>query len=251
MFRRIFALCNLGLLAALGSLVAPNPSMAQQGEHLYQWSGGWDRVSPNTSSRVASGEAFYATPSPYYSNRAYANASSTQIQSADGYVSTSVGGNGSAVNRAALINVSVAADAEIWFNDAKTKQRGESRQFVSPPVIPGRDYFYEIKATWMEDGKKVTRSRRVTVHAGDVIHVSFGLRHAALGAGGPGYHYTYATGPESRSYYYAPETLPLRRTSPSRPAEVHLDGTAHQESGFHAIHWGSDPSDAFYLSSGQ
>jgi uncharacterized protein (TIGR03000 family) len=57
--------------------------------------------------------------------------------------------------------------------DTKTTQKGELRHFVSPPLTPGRDDFYEIKAKWTEGGKEFTRSRHVTVHAGDVINVSF------------------------------------------------------------------------------
>src|SRR5260370_27645314 len=65
------------------------------------------------------------------------------------------------VEKPALIDVLVPADAEIWFDGAKTVQNGEFRQFVSPPLMPGHDFFYEIKARWMENGKKIARSRRV------------------------------------------------------------------------------------------
>jgi uncharacterized protein (TIGR03000 family) len=44
---------------------------------------------------------------------------------------------------------------------------------VSPPLTPGHEYFYEVKAKWTVDGKEVTRSRRLNVHAGDVTSISF------------------------------------------------------------------------------
>ena len=46
-------------------------------------------------------------------------------------------------------------------------------QFVSPPLQAGHNYIYEVKAQWKENGHKVTRDRRITVHAGDVVNVSF------------------------------------------------------------------------------
>jgi len=71
------------------------------------------------------------------------------------------------------VNVSVPADAEIWFDGTKTTQTGAARSFVSPPVSPGHDYTYEVKVRWRQNGKAVTRTRRVIVHAGDVINIWF------------------------------------------------------------------------------
>ena len=76
-------------------------------------------------------------------------------------------------NRAVTVNVSVPADAEIWFDGTKTVQTGPARRFVSPPVTPGPDYTYEVKARWRENGTAVTQTRRVIVHAGDVINLRF------------------------------------------------------------------------------
>jgi uncharacterized protein (TIGR03000 family) len=69
------------------------------------------------------------------------------------------------------VNVSVPADAEIWFDGNKTRQTGPARSFVSPPITPGHDYAYVLKARWLENGKEVTQTRRVIVHAGDVINL--------------------------------------------------------------------------------
>jgi uncharacterized protein (TIGR03000 family) len=76
-------------------------------------------------------------------------------------------------NRAIRINVSVPAEAQIWFNGARTVQGGSVRSFVSPPVTPGQDYYYDVTATWQQGGREVTRSQRITVHAGDAINLNF------------------------------------------------------------------------------
>src|SRR5207249_2609270 len=59
------------------------------------------------------------------------------------------------------------ADAEIWFEGTKTQQTGTFRQFESPPLTPGRDYTYEVRARWFDNGKEINRTRRVPVHAGE------------------------------------------------------------------------------------
>jgi uncharacterized protein (TIGR03000 family) len=153
MFRRIFAVPTLTALAVLAALVMSKPALAQQGEHLYEWSGRWAR-----SANPIYATPVYPAPSPAVPPTGY---------------QSFYPGEGSSVDRPALINVSVPAGAEIWFGDAKMTLSGARRQFVSPPVTPGHDYVYEVTAKWTEAGKNVTRSRRVIMHAGDVIDVTF------------------------------------------------------------------------------
>jgi uncharacterized protein (TIGR03000 family) len=63
------------------------------------------------------------------------------------------------------------SDAQIMIEGQKTNQMGTLRRFVSPPLTPGVSYTYEIKATWTQDGKKVTRSKKVDVQAGQQLTV--------------------------------------------------------------------------------
>jgi uncharacterized protein (TIGR03000 family) len=83
------------------------------------------------------------------------------------------GGRTGPGNQAVTVKVSVPADAEIWFDGNKTRQTGPDRSFVSPPITPGRDYSYEVKTRWLDNGTEVIQTRRVTVHAGDVINLRF------------------------------------------------------------------------------
>jgi uncharacterized protein (TIGR03000 family) len=181
MFRRIvahFGLTALTPLTLLGLLLVPKPAAAQQqGQNLYQWSGGWGRDSSSSSNRGS----YNSTPT-YYDLRTsttgrsvseYRSFSPQQGEVNYSPVSTSGAGNGSARNQTVLITVSVPANATIWFDDARTALGGAVRQFVSPPLTPDQEYVYQIKARWTKDGKEVTRSRRVNVHAGDVTSVSF------------------------------------------------------------------------------
>lgn len=75
-------------------------------------------------------------------------------------------------DRAVRIDVRVPAGAKIWIGGKETTQGGESRSFVSPPLEPGSDYTYDIRATWKEGGRTVERKRHVTVHAGDRLNLN-------------------------------------------------------------------------------
>jgi uncharacterized protein (TIGR03000 family) len=73
----------------------------------------------------------------------------------------------------AQIDLQVPADAQVWFDGEKTTQTGSPRQFVSPPLTPGRAYTYEVRAAWKEGGREVMESRRLSVRAGDHLTASF------------------------------------------------------------------------------
>ena len=73
---------------------------------------------------------------------------------------------------AATIRMSVAGEARVWFDGAATSQTGADRTFVSPSLIPGREYVYHLRVQWNDNGKTVERTRDVTVHAGDRINLN-------------------------------------------------------------------------------
>ena len=74
---------------------------------------------------------------------------------------------------AAVVRVRVPTDAEVWFSDDPTTQRGELRRFITPPLEAGRNQGYEVRARWRQDGKSVERTEVVRVHPGDRLTVDF------------------------------------------------------------------------------
>jgi uncharacterized protein (TIGR03000 family) len=73
----------------------------------------------------------------------------------------------------ALIDVTVPADAEIWFDGTKTQRTGRNRQFVTPP-LKAEGGSYEVRASWTdENGKTVTRTRQVNVMPNRTVSVDF------------------------------------------------------------------------------
>lgn len=64
-------------------------------------------------------------------------------------------------------------DAQVWFDNAQTSQRGMERTFTSPQLEPNHNYTYTIKARWTENGKTIDRQRQVTFQAGQSVTVNF------------------------------------------------------------------------------
>jgi len=77
------------------------------------------------------------------------------------------------IGNSAYVTVRLPADARLWFHDMQTKSTGEARSFRSPPLAPGTQYAYTVRATWTENGREVTQTQQVGVTAGARITVDF------------------------------------------------------------------------------
>jgi uncharacterized protein (TIGR03000 family) len=76
-------------------------------------------------------------------------------------------------NNAALIEVRVPPVAQVTFDGEATRQQGPDRIFSSPSLEPGKNYHYDVKARWTENGKPMEQTRRVEVRAGQRTTVDF------------------------------------------------------------------------------
>ncbi len=124
---------------------------------MFSWSR-YNQPSYNTFS-----PSYYSSPPAYYGAYPYAVAPNY-----------SYGSYAPAADNAARIRVTVPADAKVWFDNKATQQTGTDRQFESPALTPGHSYSYEVKAQWRDnDGKEVTRTRRVDVSANSNVSVDF------------------------------------------------------------------------------
>lgn len=115
---------------------------------------------------------FGATPTVYYDSSPFINPAAAP----GGFstLTTGVAFRGQAVPnpRTALIDVLVPAyDAELTFDSNRTTPGGPTRQFVTPPLLPGSNYVYNVRTTWTEDGVQRTRDKNVYVQAGDRLTV--------------------------------------------------------------------------------
>jgi len=74
----------------------------------------------------------------------------------------------------AYIDVRVPSpDAEIWFGGIPTTQTGTLRSFLSPPLTPGVNYTYEIRARWTQGDSMLEQTRVIQVQAGQHLTVDF------------------------------------------------------------------------------
>jgi uncharacterized protein (TIGR03000 family) len=76
--------------------------------------------------------------------------------------------------RPALVHLRVPGVAKVWFDGFQTQRTGTGRTFKTPPLDEGPEHTYQIRVQWTRDGKDVTHSQEVKVHAGDVINRAVG-----------------------------------------------------------------------------
>lgn len=74
--------------------------------------------------------------------------------------------------KVAIIRLRVLENAQVWIDGNATSQTGTSRPFVTPALDPGKDYSYEIRARWTDDGRTVEQTRKITVQSGDRMTVN-------------------------------------------------------------------------------
>jgi len=74
----------------------------------------------------------------------------------------------------AFLNVRLPSEnAEVWIEGQKTQQQGTWREYFSPPLNPGKNYTYDVRARWNDNGRNVERTRSVSVQAKGVATVDF------------------------------------------------------------------------------
>lgn len=79
-----------------------------------------------------------------------------------------VGAQAPAENQPVKIRVTMPwPSATLKIEGNETKQTGNTRNFVSPPIEPGRDYTYTLVAVWQPNNyTTITRTRQFVVRAG-------------------------------------------------------------------------------------
>jgi uncharacterized protein (TIGR03000 family) len=77
-------------------------------------------------------------------------------------------------NSTADVTVWLPADAKLYFEGILMDLTGPERHFVTPLLVPKRNYQYDVRAVWNDNqGREVVQDRQVLVHAGDRLNVDF------------------------------------------------------------------------------
>jgi uncharacterized protein (TIGR03000 family) len=174
MSQRFITTSVLAAAALFGCLLTAGPAAAGQGWNLYSWSGGYQSTFSNGYPLQNASNAYPAVGYQAAYRPAYApGVAAARVTNNAAFYDSPPAVSPVADNRA-HIRITLPANAEVRFEGDKTTQTGANRLFVSPPLKAGHNYIYEVKAQWKENGQEVTRDRRITVRAGEVVNVPFG-----------------------------------------------------------------------------
>jgi uncharacterized protein (TIGR03000 family) len=73
----------------------------------------------------------------------------------------------------ATVAVDVPAGATFIVNNKEILLPAINPVFVTPPLEPGKDYFYDCMVKVERDGTIVTKTKRFIVHAGEVVRINY------------------------------------------------------------------------------
>src|ERR1700682_3734580 len=75
----------------------------------------------------------------------------------------------------ARLRIAVPSErAEVWIEGEKTEQSRRVQEYVSPPLTPGKQYFYEVRARWTDSaGNQVERKRSFPIVPGQPVFLDF------------------------------------------------------------------------------
>lgn len=74
---------------------------------------------------------------------------------------------------AAHVTVRLPADARLTIDDTVCPLTSDRREFDTPSLKPGQEYYYLLKAEVVRDGRAIAQTRRVTFRSGERVTVSF------------------------------------------------------------------------------
>jgi uncharacterized protein (TIGR03000 family) len=174
-----FSFAKTAVLIAIVAMAAATPASAARynrgGYYRYRggyndyrggyyggrgWGGGW--YGPTY------GYSGYAYPQGYVVPDAYVQAPGSVTQS---FYPTNAAPSTTPIDTA-QIRVKCPPNAQIWFDGTTTTQLGGDRLFYSPRLQPGKEYEYNVKASWNENGKPVEQTRTITVAAGRTVDLN-------------------------------------------------------------------------------
>ncbi len=64
-------------------------------------------------------------------------------------------------------------NAEVWFQNYQTQQRGIERQYESEALDPGYTYTFTVRARWTQNGQPMDQTRQINARAGQNVTVDF------------------------------------------------------------------------------
>jgi uncharacterized protein (TIGR03000 family) len=128
----------------------------------------------STPSYMSSTPYYYTTPYYYSYPSSYYSSYPSYYYSSPSVAMQSTGYRDSSYYDPNVVHMTVYVpnpDAQVWFDDVPTMQRGTERFFHTPPLQQGGTY--TIKARWTEGNRTVDQQRRLQVQPGQSSTVDF------------------------------------------------------------------------------
>ncbi len=75
----------------------------------------------------------------------------------------------------ARLRIAVPSErADVWIQGEKSEQSKRVQEYVSPPLTPGKQYYYEVQAKWTDSaGKQVERTKSFPIVPGRPVFLDF------------------------------------------------------------------------------
>ena len=190
MFRRTFALALLGGVLAAGPALAQNQGYSVWA-HRGGYSGGGFRQAGNVypywpGIQPDEGRTFYGAYRPLGSLGDFSHYTDPYDSGYGGRVNadftiskdmaseTPATATPLAAARMATVEVHLPdPQALVTFNGQNTVTRGTERRYVTPGLQVGKNYHYNITATWRENSRQVNRGLQVRINAGRLAVADF------------------------------------------------------------------------------
>jgi uncharacterized protein (TIGR03000 family) len=115
----------------------------------------------------------YYAPDPYYPPRISANPSAAPSTSYYYAPATASNPPPTAANTASIHVVLPDSQATVLFDGRSTSSTGNDRYYHTPELQPGGSYNYNLRVSWMQDGRQVTQDRTIAVTPGRTTDVVF------------------------------------------------------------------------------
>jgi uncharacterized protein (TIGR03000 family) len=80
----------------------------------------------------------------------------------------------------ANLKFKLPVEAKLYVDGRLTMIGGAERTFTTPPLAEGSQYYYDVRAEVIVNGKPVVEEKRVLVEAGATINQSFPVLFAAV-----------------------------------------------------------------------
>lgn len=125
------------------------------------------------------GSRYYSSPVYVYPEPVYIYQTPTVVTTAPittgvrTYESFYSGPGSTSADQATLRMILPMPDARVWIENQLMSTTGIERVITSPPLDRSKSYVYHIRASWIENGREMTRESQVGVRAGQSAFVNF------------------------------------------------------------------------------